>query len=280
MPLTLKDFAYLPDLYGQLDRLAAMILPEPWRFAAPEKERFNQSTHILERHLYLTFEEQMRRREYATDKNAFVYIGESRAAFNTGLLTPLYQDVYACFEPNRNPQFGRNWALVGFHTEAAAALEGIAALPMPLRFFPDTAYGFHPDWPLRLNLEHMLFSDENLNRLPAPIRTMSSLAQTIEACAEQSMKRARYTPGIAVPQWYGGHLQYLLPLFIMDDRHADVALALDAKDGFYIAYTALTLEMAYGNARLIARPEAGWLLETVIPRTKDQENGGNYTYGR
>ena len=67
MPLTLKDFAYLPDLYGQLDRLAAMILPEPWRFAAPEKERFNQSTHILERHLYLTFEEQMRRREYATD---------------------------------------------------------------------------------------------------------------------------------------------------------------------------------------------------------------------
>lgn len=280
MPLTLKAFAYLPDLYGQLDRLAAMILPEPWRFAAPEKERFNQSTHILERHLYLTFEEQMRRREYATDKNAYVYIGETRAAFNTGLLTPLYQDVYTCFEPNRNPQFGRNWALVGFHTEAAAALEGIAPLPKPLRFFPDTAYGFHPDWPLRLNLEHMLFSDENLNRLPAPIRTMSSLAQTIEACAEQSMKRAQYTPGIAVPQWYGGHLQYLLPLFIMDDRHADVALALDAKDGFYIAYTALTLEMAYGNARLIARPEAGWLLETVIPITHEQENGGNYIYGR
>ena len=55
----------------------------------------------------------------------------------------------------------------------------------------------------------MLFSDENL-RLPASIRTMFSLAQTIEAYAEQSMKRARYIPGIAVPQWYGGHLQYLL----------------------------------------------------------------------
>ena len=263
MPLTLKDFAYLPDLYGQLDRLAAMILPEPWRFAAPEKERFNQSTHILERYLYLTFEEQMRRREYATDKNAYVYISESRATFNTGLLTPLYQDVYACFEPNRNPQFGRNLALVGFHTESAAALEGVAELPKPLRFFPDAAYGFHPDWPLRLNLEHMLYSEENLNRLPAFIRTMSSLAQTIEACAEQSMKRARYTPGIAVPQWYGGHLQYLLPLFITDNQYADVALTLDAKDGFYTAYTALTLEMAYGNARLIARPEARWLADVV-----------------
>ena len=94
------------------------------------------------------------------------------------------------------------------------------------------------------------------------------------------MKRARYTPGIAVPQWYGGHLQYLLPLYIMDDRHADVTLALDAKDGFYMAYTALTLEMAYGNARLIARPEAGWLLETVSPIINKEESERSYTYGR
>jgi hypothetical protein len=77
------------------------------------------------------------------------------------------------------------------------------------------------------------------------------------------MKRARYTPGIVVQQWYCGRLQYLLPLFIMDDRHADVALTLDAKGGYYMAYTALTLEMAYGNARLIARPEAAWLREIV-----------------
>ena len=279
MPMTLKDFAYLPDLYGKLDKLASTILTEPWRFAAPEKARFNQSTHILERHLYMTFEEQMRRREYASDKDTYVYIGESRAVFNTGLLNALYQDVYACFEPNRSPQFGRNWAMVGFYTEAAVALEGIPELPKPLRFFPDAAYGFHPDWALRLNLEHMLYSEDNLARLPASIRSMSSLAQTLESCAVQSMKRARNMPGIAVPQWYGGHLQYLLPLFIIDDQHADVALALDAKDGFYLAHTALTLEMAYGNARLIARPEAAWILETVTPITHLEENGGIQTYG-
>jgi hypothetical protein len=91
MPQTLKDFAYLPDLYGQLGKPAAMILPEPWRFAAPEKERLNQTMHILERHLYLTFEEQMPRGGYADDKNAYIHIGESRAVFNAGLLTPLYR---------------------------------------------------------------------------------------------------------------------------------------------------------------------------------------------
>ena len=272
---TLMNFAYLPDLYGKLDALAAMVLPEPWRYDVPERERFNQTTHILEKHLYMTFEELMRRREYAEDKNAYIYIGERDVVFNTGLLTPLYQDVYAYCEPNRNPQFGRNWALTGFYTEAAAQLAGIQKLPKPLRFFPDTAYGFHPDWPLRLNLEHMLYSDENLNRLPASIRTMPALAQTLDACAEQSMKRARYTPGIVVPQWYGGRLQYLLPLFITSNEYADVALTLDAKDGFYTAHTALTLEMAYGNARLIAKPEAKWLLETVLPHnTKEVSHYG------
>jgi hypothetical protein len=267
--MTLRDFAYLPDLYGKLNKLAAMIIPEPWRFAAPEKPHFNDSTHVLERHLYLTFDELMRRRKYAADdaeRNSYVHLTPTCTAFNTGLLTPLYQDVYAHFEPNRNPQWGRCWTLTGFFTEAAAVLEGIAELPKPLRFFPDTAYGFHPDWPLRLNLEHMLCSEENLNRLPASIRDLPALAQTMEACAEQSMRRARYTPSIAVPQWYSGHLQYLLPLFITDKHRADVALTLEAKDGFYLAYTALTLEMAYGNARLVARPEAAWL-RSVLAET-------------
>jgi hypothetical protein len=170
--MTMKDFAYLPNLYSQLDRLAEMAMPEPWRFAAPERDRLNQTTHILERHLYATFDEQMRRREYAENKDAYIYIGESRAAFNTGLMTTLYQDIYAVFEPNRCPQFGRNWALTGFHTESSTALENIAPLPKPLQFFPDAAYGFHPNWSLRLNLEHMLYSEENLNRLPESIRTM------------------------------------------------------------------------------------------------------------
>ena len=260
---SLKDFAYLPDLYGQLDKLAAMVIPEPWRFAAQEKERLNQRTHILERLLYQTFEELMRRREYATDKDAYIYIGENAAAFNTGLMTPQYQDVYAYFEPNYNPQFGRLWALIGFYTDAAPVMERIAELPKPLRFFPDAVYGFHPSWPIRQNLEHMLFSDENLNRLPASIRTSSGLAMMLEACAEQSMKRARYAPGLVVPQWFAGRLQYLLPLFILNDQNADVALTLDAKDGYYVAHTALTLEMAYGNARLIAKPEAKWLAGIV-----------------
>ena len=31
----LFDFAYVPDWYGQLEELAQMALPEPWKFRKP-----------------------------------------------------------------------------------------------------------------------------------------------------------------------------------------------------------------------------------------------------
>ncbi len=260
---SLTDFAFLPGLHERLDKLAAMAIPEPWRYPNRDWECGNPTTHILERHLYMTFEELMRRREYAADKDNYVYIGESRVVFNTGLMTRLYQDIYAYMTLNRTPELGRKWVLLGFLTDTAYAFDGIVNLPKPLRWYPDAAFGFHPDWPIRLNLSHMILSEENLNRLPESIRSADSLPQTIAACADRSMKMARYTPSVIVPQWYDSRLQYLLPLFVNGDDRAEVALTLDERNGYYVANTALTLEMAYGNARLLARPEANWLRRAV-----------------
>lgn len=263
----LSDFAYLPCFYDKLDYLATITLSEPWRYKSPEIERCNERTPILEKYLQRTFEELMRLRAYAAEPNAYVYIGEKEVVFNTGLLTPLYQDVYAYMAPNYYPQNGRNWALTSFFTESAAQLSCITKLPKPLNLIPNnTYYGFHPGWALRMNLDHMLLSEDHLNRLPASIRSLPSLAQTMEACGQQSMKRARYSPGIVVPQWYSGRLQYLLPLFITNSEYADLALTLDENCGFYTANTAITLQMAYGNARLIAHPETMWLREAVEGR--------------
>ena len=43
----------------------------------------------------------------------------------------------------------------------------------------------------------------------------------------------------------------------------DLAMALSIMEGYYIGHTCLTLEMAYQNARLLARPTARWLAELV-----------------
>ena len=39
--------------------------------------------------------------------------------------------------------------------------------------------------------------------------------------------------------------------------------ALSVMDGYYIGHTCLTVQMAYQNARLLARPTAEWLTQLV-----------------
>ena len=54
----LFDFAYVPDWYGQLEELAQMALPEPWKFRKPTNETKNQDTPILERYIHIIFRKQ------------------------------------------------------------------------------------------------------------------------------------------------------------------------------------------------------------------------------
>jgi hypothetical protein len=49
-----------------------------------------------------------------------------------------------------------------------------------------------------------------------------------------------------------------------------VALSMELVHGQYIGTTILTLDMAYQNARLIARPDGFWLDATKIFETKPE----------
>ncbi|MGK7924441.1 MAG: DUF3825 domain-containing protein [Spirulina sp.] len=48
-------------------------------------------------------------------------------------------------------------------------------------------------------------------------------------------------------------------LCISNRSRADVALVITRTDGVYSGETILTLDMAYNNARLLARPDTEWL---------------------
>ena len=47
----LFSFAYVPNWYIQLDELAALALPEPWRFRNPAYLTKNPDNPILERYI-------------------------------------------------------------------------------------------------------------------------------------------------------------------------------------------------------------------------------------
>lgn len=77
---------------------------------------------------------------------------------------------------------------------------------------------------------------------------------------ESDPKLAQYFSGnIAVPQYYNGKIQLLLPLYLSHSENPDLALALEQHEKCYIARTCLTMKMAYNNARLITKPQSTWL---------------------
>ena len=54
----LFSFAYVPGWYCQLDELAELARPEPWRFREPIYSTKNQDTPILERYIHAIFKKQ------------------------------------------------------------------------------------------------------------------------------------------------------------------------------------------------------------------------------
>ena len=72
-------------------------------------------------------------------------------------------------------------------------------------------------------------------------------------------KRVSANYKLAVPQYYDGKIQLLLPLCLLSDTIPDVAITVTKTETCYQGHTCLTLDMAYNNARLIAKPESNWL---------------------
>jgi len=77
-----------------------------------------------------------------------------------------------------------------------------------------------------------------------------------------AMRKAEWNYRVAVPIYFPlkKKISLLLPLALVDDDVVDMALVVEKADsGVYIGNTVLTLEKAYNDARLIARPDSGWL---------------------
>ena len=89
-----------------------------------------------------------------------------------------------------------------------------------------------------------------------------TLAMTsIEGATKFLKEKIQRNYKVAIPDWYEGKIQLLLPLNITSDIEADLALVAD-KDKerkIYRIKTALSMDMAYINARLICRPDRDWL---------------------
>ena len=108
--------------------------------------------------------------------------------------------------------------------------------------------GNNPEWSIRVNVEHILGDEENLNRIPTKIRKAKNLPLLLETAVKLARRKAVVEPGFVSTQGYMGRVQYLLPIYLTKINKPDLAMTLTVMDGYYLGNTCLTLEMAYLNA--------------------------------
>ena len=242
----LFDFAYCGNFSSQLQTLASLS-PEKWSFG-------NRSDNsILKSYIMHTFE-----RLYDEGK---VIEADEYAVFNTGLFDVYYNPIYAYFVKNVN-QGRQKWYLDSFITEYQRVTIGIKEIPERANYFDnpsDLVFDTHLE--IIAQYEHIFGDPENKERLPIAVKN-SSMAYSLFNGALATAKRmleANYKT--AVPQFYRGKIQLLVPICLQNQNVPDLALTCAKTDdgASYLGCTCLTLEMAYNNARLIAKPESNWL---------------------
>lgn len=163
----LTDFAYLGRWDTFLEELAELALPEKWDFDdgsdASDEQGGRKSYPILMSYITNTF--------YRLQREGNIAISDDQrfAAFNSGLVTKRYDDIYVCFEPNA--MVGRNpWRFTGFCTKGVGRLGKrlvnlFSPLPPTATFFKRKEdLLFDVDKDLIVNYDHVIL--DNMGRLP------------------------------------------------------------------------------------------------------------------
>lgn len=172
--------------------------------------------------------------------------------FNTGLFTKFYEPIYA---------YTTDQTSISFITDYDLGNYGIKERPERANYFeqPDLLLF---DWHYQINVQykHILEDSDNKSRIPKNILESGNVITLLNGAIDTMKKRVSSNYKLAIPQYYGKQVQLLLPLCLYNDNKPDLALAVTRKNGYYQGHTCLTLDMAYNNARLIAKPESSWLI--------------------
>ena len=124
----LAQFAVIGSWDAFLGSLATMCAPERWNLPGEGVGKASRYG-VLREYVCVTFARVM------TEGKLAVAADGSLAAFNTGLLTPFYQDVIACFEPRKGDIA---WQFAGFATAGSGELGArVTAAFDPLPQTPD-----------------------------------------------------------------------------------------------------------------------------------------------
>jgi hypothetical protein len=98
----------------------------------------------------------------------------------------------------------------------------------------------------------------------------------VDKAVEMAVKRAAWNYRTVIPYYdpTNDKICLLLPICLTEDGTPDAAMVLEpnGEDGqkiHYQGHTIITLAMAYGNSRLVCRPESDWLNMDSVEKSVD-----------
>lgn len=279
-----------------LDNLSEIATHENWSYPNNPYEKTilrNYISNTLERLLNMP-EPNNNSDQSVTCYNFLEY--NNKCFFNTGLLDDNFKEVFLCvdkvvekvkldnlgertYEVYKNPR-----SYSDGDGEARGLLGNNERLNTAKYFEKIDEVIFQCSKKIELNYDHIFNDGLERNRIPRYADEYKNVKSDAEKLRElQDRVKKEFTIAkdravmlatrnykLAVPQYRSteNKIQFLLPIYLgegEDARKPQCALVLDYDDTTrvpcYIGTTILTIEMAYNNARLIAKPDAYWLDE-------------------
>lgn len=250
-PELIRDFVMMPRFDENVDTLAALAEPEDWGY------KLTSSPHprpILRNYIAYTY------RRLAEERKISITQDEENCCLNLGLITPKQEPIYLLLSKNKIEGHPCYWHFWKFCRRGEWELNRFPSLPEMAHYFDDpSTLVFDARKELRVNVEHIV--SDNLDRFPQNLQDMNpfGLQNLVKGAIDSAIERVKRNYKTAIPQYYQGTVQLLLPLSLVDPSRADLALVAERFGDFYRAATCLTLDMAYNNARQLARPDRDWL---------------------
>ena len=244
--MRLKEFAFCYQYESKIGYLS-ILSPEKWSFGT------QSDNMILKNYIEHTFQK--------LEQEGKVLEKDSYALFNTGLYEEYYEPIFAYFIQNKNPD-RQKWFLDGFYTPYQLSSMGIYELPPRANYFKNPAdLVFDTNCDIVLQYQHIFGTPENRMRLPDAVRDNPNRQLLFDGAVKKAKRMIDANYKTAVPQYYKERIQLLIPICLTSPKVPDLALVVSKNEtgDKYLGHTCLTVDMAYNNARLIAKPESSWL---------------------
>lgn len=262
------EFAFCGNrdfFYSKLEQLAQLAEPENWH------SKNSLIPDRLYNYIIKTF-------EFCHDNDLLLFNEDrNKVLFNTGLMTPLGEDIYGYFEKYENPPAHipdpNEYKFKTFLRASDRSVTNNFTEKPCLAKYTDNPldYIFDVDKDMDFNATH-IFQDHwdieegQYDRFTPELRILGrDVAKAlINDAAQTAIRRIKRNHRLVVPQYYNNQIMYLIPLIVNlpNDKITVLALAVEkTHTETYRVNTIFDLDMAYKKARLVMKPESNWLIE-------------------